>query len=95
MKIKQLKKLINYLPDNMEVILSKDEEGNGFHKLAGSGISPCLIDKNFVEVHNEEDEDIPDLAEDCLVLWPARPDRGYDRIGRRTTMLKPGSPGGA
>jgi hypothetical protein len=28
-------------------------------------------------------------------LLAARPDRGYDRIGRRTTMLKPGSPGGA
>ena len=34
MNIKELKELIRELPDDMEVILQKDAEGNGFSPLA-------------------------------------------------------------
>lgn len=35
MTIKNLKELIKVLPDDMEVILQKDSEGNGYSPLAG------------------------------------------------------------
>ncbi len=35
MKIKELKELLETLPDDMDVILQKDSEGNGYSPLAG------------------------------------------------------------
>lgn len=36
MTVKELKNLIKNLPDDMEVILQKDEEGNGYSPLSDS-----------------------------------------------------------
>ncbi len=36
MNVKDLKKLINNLPDDMEVIIQKDSEGNGYSPLCGA-----------------------------------------------------------
>lgn len=36
MNIKELKEKINNLPDEMEVILQKDAEGNGYSPLSGA-----------------------------------------------------------
>ena len=46
MNVKELKELLESLPDDMEVILQKDSEGNGYDSLRG-GDSDCVyeIDK--------------------------------------------------
>jgi len=36
MNIKELKEVISKLPDDMEVILQKDPEGNGYSPLSGA-----------------------------------------------------------
>lgn len=36
MNIKELKEAINSLPDEMEVVLQKDPEGNGYSQLSGA-----------------------------------------------------------
>lgn len=36
MKVKELKELILNLPDEMEVVLQKDAEGNGYSPLSGA-----------------------------------------------------------
>lgn len=41
MKVCELKEAIKNLPDNMEVILQKDSEGNGYSPLAGADPS-CI-----------------------------------------------------
>jgi hypothetical protein len=44
MKIKDLKQILNNLPDDMEVILQKDSEGNGYSPLSGCD-SNCIYIK--------------------------------------------------
>ena len=36
MKVKELRTLLDNLPDDMEIILQKDSEGNGYSPLAGA-----------------------------------------------------------
>lgn len=36
MKVKDLKEKIKYLPDDMDIIVQKDAEGNGYSPLAGA-----------------------------------------------------------
>ena len=41
MNVKELKELISNLPDEMEVVLQKDAEGNGYSPL--SGVDPNAV----------------------------------------------------
>ena len=41
MNVKQLRLLLERLPDDMEIILQKDAEGNGFSPLSGGR---CMYD---------------------------------------------------
>lgn len=43
MNIKELKEYIKNLPDDMEIILQKDSEGNGYSPLEG-GDSECIYE---------------------------------------------------
>lgn len=70
MTVKELKEILKDLPDNMEVILSRDEEGNAFHPLAGTGVSPCTINDYGIDVYSDDDELAEGLTHHCLVLWP-------------------------
>jgi len=45
MNIKNLKELIENFPDNMEVILQKDSEGNGYSPLSGIDMNVVYIPK--------------------------------------------------
>lgn len=46
MNVKELKEMINNLPDDMEVILQKDSEGNGYSPLAGTDPEAVYIPDN-------------------------------------------------
>lgn len=45
MKVKDLKKAIDNLPDDMEVILQKDSEGNGYSPLDGADPNAIYIEE--------------------------------------------------
>lgn len=69
MTVKQLKVALSKLDDNLLVVLSRDEEGNGFQELAevqGDIIfsSGEVYPKGFLE------EDAPDDGVESVVLWP-------------------------
>lgn len=84
MNVKELKEVIQDLPDNMEIILQKDSEGNGYSPLAG--VDPdCIYEPETTwggEVYAlehgaegngfEEDEwqEILDNFPKTLVLFP-------------------------
>jgi len=69
----ELKKRLNDYPDDMPIILSKDEEGNSFSPLCENGMYIYVPETTFhgEEVHGsvihglEEDECI-----EVVVLWP-------------------------
>lgn len=82
-RVRDLKKVLEKLPDDMPVILSRDGEGNGFHPLAGHNdtyryqeLSPS--EGEVVGEDHDWDDDPCDHT-DCrysngvpvLVLWPA------------------------
>ncbi len=43
MKVKDLKELLETLPDDMEVILQKDSEGNGYSPLSGGDAEAVYV----------------------------------------------------
>lgn len=45
MNVKELKKLLELLPDKMEVILQEDAEGNGYSPLEGGDSNAVYIPK--------------------------------------------------
>jgi hypothetical protein len=47
MKVEDLKKMLNNLPDDMEVIIQKDSEGNDFSPLAGAYSNAVYIGNNL------------------------------------------------
>ena len=49
MNIKELKEIINDLPDNMEVILSGDEEGNSYLPAQNYNASNIYDDGEIIE----------------------------------------------
>jgi len=46
MNVKELKEAIANLPDDMEVILQKDSEGNGYSPLAGADPNTVYVPRN-------------------------------------------------
>ena len=43
MKVKELKELLESLPDDMDVIIQKDSEGNGYSPLSGGDSNAVYI----------------------------------------------------
>lgn len=80
MNIKELKELIKDEPDDREVYLSSDEEGNEFHKAVD--VSHMIIDKsglnfdaswNFEDAELDSEEEWEQYKKDhpqALVIWP-------------------------
>lgn len=85
MKVKDLKEDLKGLPDDMEVILQKDAEGNGYSPLAGTD-SNCIyvpettwygavysLDWGYEDVlmeNDEWDELKNDKDKQALILYP-------------------------
>jgi hypothetical protein len=67
-----VKELIEFLKEanqDLPVILSKDGEGNGFKNVYLVQEATFVPEKyGAVEVYNQEDA--PDGAKPCVVLWP-------------------------
>lgn len=62
MNVKRLKEILSDLPDNYEVILSSDSEGNNYRNLVF--ISYDTWDGDDLSLFIEEEK------ENCVVLWP-------------------------
>lgn len=76
MNIKELKKIIDNLPDDMEVILQKDSEGNGYSPLSGGDTEAVYIPEEgwYGEVYSTkwtaEDADMEDEDWDGILAQP-------------------------
>ena len=84
MNVGELETLLKTLPDDTEIVMSKDAEGNAYSPLSGHWLGHYLPDTTWSgDLWSEEDErdfdpDIPEDAEVCppvdavkaLVLWP-------------------------
>lgn len=76
MDVSELIEALEKLPGDLEVLVSQDEEGNGFNKLY-SGPAVYWIENNadkhgYVETVYDEDEvaDYPEDHEQRVVIWP-------------------------
>lgn len=73
MKIKDLIKELNSLPEDTEVWVSKDAEGNGFEPLGEVDYSSVWFHSNweFDYVAEEDKDEYPkDEFKYIVVLWP-------------------------
>ena len=78
MNVKELKEIIKDLPDNMEVILQGDSEGNSYFHLLNADSNCICYEDTVLEPHwsaedccLEEDEwDELKKQDKCLVLAP-------------------------
>lgn len=69
MKVKELKKRLRNIPDNFDVILSKDDEGSVFgplYLLGKNHYIPKTIWRGNIDVSRS--------PMNCVVLWPAGDD---------------------
>jgi len=83
MKVKDLKEIINGLPEEMEIVLQRDSEGNGYSPLAGGDDKAVYVAENTwsgivydmgwdaddAAVTEDEWKEIQSLPR-CLVLYP-------------------------
>lgn len=83
MNVKELRKALEKLPDDMTIVLQKDAEGNGYRRLAGAdpdglimedGYDMVVYDKSWDAddacMDEEEWEEAKEEKETCVVLWP-------------------------
>ncbi len=80
MNVKELKVILENLPDDLLVVCAKDGEGNGFNELYSVDTNMVCSGEYELEVHCAELT--PELEEDgyteedikkgnpCIVLWP-------------------------
>lgn len=73
----ELQSHLRELPDDLEVLVARDPEGNGFNKLYAGAVGVNYIEKNSDKHGHAEviaDEDAADYDEDeleqRLVIWP-------------------------
>lgn len=76
MNVKELKKALSKYPDDIQVVLSTDEEGNGFSEIYNVAESMWFGDEIYVMEefigtmgYTEEDR-APEGAVPVIVLWP-------------------------
>lgn len=79
MNVKELRKILKHYPDDMLVILSRDEEGNGFSQLydvaegmymIGDWERVYVLDKDIGTRGYTEEDRAPEGAVQVIVLWP-------------------------
>jgi hypothetical protein len=71
MKIKKLKAILSAYPNDYEVIMSSDEEGNSFSPLADFGIGVYIPETTWSgEVMMGEEMEEANMEANCMVLWP-------------------------
>lgn len=73
MKVKQLIEQLQKLPEDTEVWVSKDEEGNGFNPLEDIDYASVWFHSNweFDYVAEEDKDEYPeDEFKHIVVLWP-------------------------
>jgi hypothetical protein len=80
MKVKELRTLLESLPDDMLIVMSSDSEGNGYSPLAGDCVGKYVPENTwcgaFYDILEYEDEvedgmiDENDTVVDALALWP-------------------------
>ena len=74
MTVKELIKQLEEFPDDREILLAGDPEGNYFRRLEGFGTSMYREDGRILEVYNEEDLEPEDIKsgnyKKCLIIWP-------------------------
>ena len=81
MKIKELKELINSLPDDMEIYVASDEEGNDFSKLNYISSNEYVVEDFYDNVSvgafilSPDDDNDKEIIEkhnlkESLVIWP-------------------------
>lgn len=73
MNVKELRDALYDYPDNLEVILQKDAEGNGYSPLAGAADAMYQAESTWSgeAIHSDDydPEDYPDAIK-VVVLWP-------------------------
>lgn len=73
MNVKELKEAIANLPDDMEVIVQKDSEGNGYSPLAGADPDAIYVpDSTYSGIAyntdwSAEDADMPEIAWQAMI----------------------------
>ncbi len=70
MKAIDLIRKLNAFPANAEVVIAKDEEGNGFNELEEVEYSAIERDGYEIDVLHPDDEDDDGEYERAIVLWP-------------------------
>jgi len=81
MNVHQLRKILNGVPGHLEVILSRDPEGNGFSPLDDVHTENCGYDREnmdlvFLELTDDlieqgyDHSDVQRSATPCVALWP-------------------------
>jgi hypothetical protein len=74
MNVRQLRNLLLDYPDDLEILLAADPEGNGFHRLVEleSRFIYANEDKHGAveETYSQDDLDEPEEMEPRLVFWP-------------------------
>ena len=73
MKVKELKELLKDIPDDYEVIMSSDGEGNEYSPLAGADEAMYEASTTWCGyVYSEEDaqEDKYEYVQNALILYP-------------------------
>ena len=66
MKVAKLIKRLSKLDQQLEVLISRDEEGNGFNMLAE--VQQCFYDPDDIEVYADEDRE--PWMKRAVILWP-------------------------
>jgi len=70
MKVSKLIKKLQTLDGNADVLLSIDEEGNGFSHADAVSEYKYLQYGNEIDLLDEEDIDKDTKVEKCIVIWP-------------------------
>jgi hypothetical protein len=82
MNIKELIEMLNEYPEDTQIILASDPEGNGYGKLSAHDVGKIAkeelakyhIDDYCSDGHSDEDCDLEpgerDTMEKVIVLWP-------------------------
>ena len=70
MNVKALKEALHALPDDLLVLVAKDEEGNGFLELQDVGVYPYETSGWTFDILDEDDVDVEEDDPRGVVLWP-------------------------
>lgn len=74
MKVRELKKILAELDDNLTIYVSRDEEGNGFKELTIAELSDVVDQDGELVVCHPDDLEAGEYdgwdIEKAVVLWP-------------------------